>query len=349
LTGADPLVIGVLGDYGSAAKGGVYYSNELAVANLIKSWNPDFIITTGDNNYPDGEAANIDTNIGQFFREYIYPYVGTFGAGATSNRFFPSIGNHDWSFGVSFLQPYLDYFSLPGNERYYSHRHGPVELFALSSDQQEPDGATSGSVQSLWLSNALAVSTAPWRLVYSHRTPYSSGVLHGTQTRDSAHMAWPYREWGATLVLGGHDHVYERIFTNGLAYFVIGLGGDRIDNFYSVPTAGSQVRYRALHGAMRIDVTETNLLCRFYNITNQLIDSYSLEIAPARLSLSVAASQVQIELAGTPGRSYVTESSEHLLAWTALSTNQMSSAGTATFSGAFSTFAPRFYRARLDR
>jgi hypothetical protein len=68
------LTVGVVGDYGAAYAGGASFSNEQAVANLIKSWNPDFIITTGDNNYPNGEASNIDTNIGQFFHEYIYPY-----------------------------------------------------------------------------------------------------------------------------------------------------------------------------------------------------------------------------------------------------------------------------------
>src|SRR5688572_13851644 len=54
---AAQVTIGVIGDYGSAYAGGASFSNEQAVANLIKSWNPDFIITTGDNNYPNGEAA----------------------------------------------------------------------------------------------------------------------------------------------------------------------------------------------------------------------------------------------------------------------------------------------------
>src|SRR5689334_22523803 len=98
-TRAEQWNIGVIGDYGAAYAGGASYSNELAVANLIKSWKPDLIITTGDNNYPNNEASNIDTNIRQFFHEYIHPYVGTFGAGASSNRFFPSIGNHEWPFG----------------------------------------------------------------------------------------------------------------------------------------------------------------------------------------------------------------------------------------------------------
>src|SRR6267142_3549388 len=68
------MVIGVIGDYGSGT------TNEQHVADLVKSWNPDFIMTVGDNNYPDGLASTIDTNVGQFFHEYIYPYTGSYGA-----------------------------------------------------------------------------------------------------------------------------------------------------------------------------------------------------------------------------------------------------------------------------
>ena len=226
---AASLTIGVIGDYGSAYLGGASLSNVQAVASLIKSWNPDFIITTGDNNYPDGEASNIDTNVGQLFHEYIYPYLGTFGTGASSNRFWPSIGNHEWPFGVSFLQPYLDYFTLPGNERYYSHRHGPVEIFAVVGDQQDPDGATPTSVQAMWLSNALASSTAPWRIVYFHACPYSSSQTHGSATHQADNMLWPFTQWGANAVYTGHNHLYERVLTNNLNYVTIGLGGGRID------------------------------------------------------------------------------------------------------------------------
>ena len=50
-----------IGDYGSSS------SNENRVANLVKGWNPDFIVTDGDNNYPNGAASTIDQNIGQFY------------------------------------------------------------------------------------------------------------------------------------------------------------------------------------------------------------------------------------------------------------------------------------------
>jgi hypothetical protein len=349
---AASVTIGILGDYGSAYAGGRWYSNELAVANLIKSWNPDFIITTGDNNYPDGEASNIDTNIGQFFHEFIHPYVGTFGEGAVSNRFFPSIGNHDWAsgrFGVAGLQPYLDYFTLPGNEHYYNYRYWPVEIFALASDQMEPDGAVANSIQALWLSNALAVSTAPWRIVYFHASPYSSGALHGTHTRQSTNMIWPFLEWGASAIFAGHDHIYERVFTNGLNYSIIGVGGDRIDGFHPIPTAGSIVRYNATYGAARLQVTETNFHYAFMNISNQVIDTYTLEAFPGHLALRLGDNAVELRLTGTPGRSYLIEASPNLVEWQPLSTNLLDGNEAVVPDGGPATGDGRFYRASMVR
>ena len=78
----------------------------------MRSLQPDFIVTTGDNNYgtrpprgatPDtrGAAEYIDFNIGQFYHPFISPYTGTYGAPAPNgNRFFPTLGNADW------YQPY---------------------------------------------------------------------------------------------------------------------------------------------------------------------------------------------------------------------------------------------------
>jgi hypothetical protein len=343
-THAAQITIGVIGDYGAAYLGGASFSNVQRVANLIKSWNPDFIITTGDNNYPDGEASNIDTNIGQFFREYIHPYVGTFGPGGTTNRFWPSIGNHEWPFGVSFLAPYLAYFTLPGNERYYSHRHGPVEIFACVGDQQEPDGALPVSIQSMWLSNALASSTAPWRLVYFHACPYSSSATHGSHTHEADNMLWPFDKWGTSVIYTGHNHLYERVLTNGLNYVTVGLGGGRIDGFVT-PIAGSLSRYNATYGAVRVKVTETNLVSDFINIFGEVIDTFTLSAVPPRLSLRWSNDQPRIDLFGTPGHPYITEASTNLKHWISIATNRLVSTSTNILDPNFSGHSARFYRA----
>jgi hypothetical protein len=143
----------VIGDYGEGNLA------EQGVANLVKSWKPDFILTTGDNNYPVGSAETIDDRIGQYFQGYIYPYHGNYGPGADQNRFFPALGNHDWI--TPGAQPYLDFFTLPGNERYYDFTRGPVHFFALDSDSHEPDGVSRQSIQANWLKDHLASSSAP--------------------------------------------------------------------------------------------------------------------------------------------------------------------------------------------
>jgi hypothetical protein len=260
------VVIGIIGDFGAAAEDAAGAAGELAVATLVKSWNPDFIITLGDNNYPSGAYSTIDQNIGQFYHEFIHPYVGSYGSGATSNRFFPSLGNHDWL--TTNGQPHYDYFTLPGNERYYSYRQGPVEIFALNSNA-DPDGTAPTSAQGRWLQAQLAASTAPWRLVYFHHPPYGASAGSG-----NAYMRWPFADWGASAVLAGHDHYYARIHTNNLVYFINGLGGDDIAGFGGATAA--MVRYSADYGAMRAQATESNLVFHFINRSGAIIDTFAM-------------------------------------------------------------------------
>lgn len=261
-----PVTFAVIGDFGSND------SNEAAVANLVKSWNPSFIVTVGDNNYPDGEASTIDANIGKYYHDYIYPYSGAYGAGATTNRFWPSIGNRDWeNLSGPRLQPYLNYFVLPGNERYYDFVQGPVHFFMLDSDSREPDGITSNSKQAQWLQVRLAASNAPWKIVILHHPPFSSRTSW-------SNLQWPYKAWGADVVLSGHAHIYERILRDGLPYIICGLGGESMGSF-STAIPGSMVRYGSDFGALKVTASSTSLTFRFITRTGAQIDTYTLSRA----------------------------------------------------------------------
>jgi hypothetical protein len=247
-----------IGDYGLSG------ANELAVANLVKSWNPDFIVTLGDNNYPFGADSTIDQNIGQYYSDYIYPYHGCYGNGGNVNRFFPTLGNHDWY--TDSARPYLNYFTLPGNERYYDFIFGDVHLFILDSEPTEPDGVSDTSIQAMWLKNALHVSQQRWNIVSVHHAPYSSGP-HGS----TLYTQWPYKLWGADLVLSGHNHLYERLIVDSLTYLVNGLGGHSIYTFVDT-LEESLFRYNENYGALLIEADENNLSYKFYNINGTLID-----------------------------------------------------------------------------
>jgi hypothetical protein len=260
----DTVHFAVIGDYGSAGP------NAAAVAEMVTGWNPDLIITVGDNNYNRGEAETIDRNIGQYYHAFIAPYTGTYGEGAQTNRFFPTLGNHDWQ--TDDAQPYLDYFTLPGNERYYDFVAGPVHFFALSADYNEPDGISSTSVQAEWLRDELEASTSPWQIVYMHLPPYSSGMQGSNPV-----MEWPYQQWGADAVISGHDHTYERIIVDGFPYFVNGVGGGAIYGFEE-PVPGSEVRYNRNYGAMLVEASQQSMTFEFYSVYEggTLIDSYTI-------------------------------------------------------------------------
>jgi hypothetical protein len=193
-----------------------------------------------------------------------------YGPGAPENRFFPVLGNHDAD--VPGAEPYLGYFSLPGNERYYTVERPPVRIYALNSvPWVEPDGAHPESAQAAWLKRELAASPGTWNIVVFHHPPYSS------DRRGSAEwMAWPFREWGADIALCGHNHVYERVEVDGFTYLVNGLGGGARYAWGPV-VAGSLVRYNADHGAMLVEATPAQITFQFIVASSgEVVDTVAL-------------------------------------------------------------------------
>jgi hypothetical protein len=305
------LRFAVIGDYGGNTQA------ESDVARMVQSWQPAFVTTAGDNNYPTGMATTIDQNIGQFYHSFLSPYNGNqslYGPGAADgqNHFFPALGGSDWGDTTTPNptgdQPYLKYFQgdLPsgqGGGRYYDVTIGNVELFVIDSNFNEPDGTASTSAQAVWLQGQLQSSTAQWKVVVDHTPPFSSGIVG-----NSPSLQWPFKTWGATAVISGQDHDYERLFEGGLPYFVDGLGGESVANFPGAAETGSQARYNADYGAMLIDATAQALTFQFVSRTGQVIDTATIAApgapapkappAPSGLT-ATAVSPTQVNLAWT--------------------------------------------------
>ncbi len=234
----------MIGDAGSGDH------NAAAVSDLVHGWGVDFVITVGDNNYPGGEAETIDEKIGQFWHDFIHPYLGEYGEGAEENRFWPALGNHDWNPEIG-VDAHTDYFELPGNERYYDLVRGPVHLFCIDSDIHEPDSMYADGVQAQWLEEVLTDSTAPWKLVYQHHPPYSSGHYGPDVNRQ-----WPHAEWGVDVLMAGHEHDYERLHVDGVTHVIGGIGGVATRPLRELYD-GSQVAWSARHGAVLVELSET--------------------------------------------------------------------------------------------
>ena len=260
-------VFAIIGDYGEDG------NPELQVSEMVESWQPDFIITTGDNNYPRGELSTVQNNIGKYYCDYIYnpdapPGFQCQGRAANdkTNYFFPTPGNHDYG-DSSNINAYLNYFTLPGTEQDYEFTWGPVHFYSIDSGKYG-SGIAEGTKE--WLRKKLAAAEQPFKLVFFHHPPYSSGQ-HG----NSPDMQWDFAGWGATAVLNGHDHTYEHIVEKSVPdfhYFVNGLGGRTpLYHCNDNPIDTSKFNtfcYDENYGAIKVTATPNTLTFSLFSIEN---------------------------------------------------------------------------------
>lgn len=291
----------VIGDYGDFSRNAT--DNGMAdVASMIDGWSPNAVLTVGDNSYDT--ATDWDNNVGNFYGSYIEdptpgsPDVRTAGVG--NNNFFPAAGNHDWD--DPGIASYLDYFVLPtnpsGNERYYDVVRGDVHFFVYSSHGKEPDddtgdnsrpasaAASTASTQGQWLKDGLEASTAAWQVVLMHHAPFASSASHGSNPE----LQLAFGDWGADLVLAGHDHNYERLEVDGLTYVVTGTGGHDLDSFEDTAVAGSVVRNNGDYGALQLVADTSTLQVNYFTRDGKQVDSHTIG-GPAGLTVLSASFQ----------------------------------------------------------
>jgi acid phosphatase type 7 len=189
--------------FGDSGGGG---SDQYALLEQMFTVPMDFMIHTGDLAYDSGSIGQIEDNV-----------FGVYADLFKNLPFFPAAGNHDYA--TMRGAPFRAVFNLPGStEKWYSYEWGRAHFAALDT---ESDYAT----QAAWLDQDLAATTLPWKIVYMHRPPYSSGT-HGSDTALRAKLAPVLEKHHVQLVLAGHDHDYERMKPqNGVAYVVTGGGG----------------------------------------------------------------------------------------------------------------------------
>lgn len=234
---ADPVLVGA-GDIAHCSSAG-----DEATANLIDSL-PGTVFTTGDNVYPDGTAA-----------EFANCYEPSWGRHKA--RTYPSPGNHDYHTADG--AGYFNYFGPRAGEPgrgYYSYDLGEWHIIVLNSNLP----VEAGSPQEQWLRADLATRPAACTLAYWHHPRFSSGSLHGSNRRMQPLWEALY-DFGADVVLAGHEHNYERFApqdprgvadpARGIRQFVIGSGG-RSHYPFGQPLPTSEVRNDDTYGVLKL-------------------------------------------------------------------------------------------------
>jgi len=266
---------------------GVDNANQAAVASMVAGWAPDHVVLLGDNYYASvggSGTGKFDRSVGKYYCAFmtgVAPGPNCAGGTSPTNRLWPIAGNHEYS--DAGIANYLGYFSLPGNERYYDVRTGPVHFFMLDSDEAMRTPADMAA-QKAWLAGALAASSAPFRVVAVHHPPYTSSARGPYPS-----LRWPFREWGADLVLNGHDHYYERLEAGGLPYVVNGVGGQSVTAFPATAVSESRAHYSGSNGAMQITATDTQLTATFLSVDGVTRDAFTIRRSSADAGAADAA------------------------------------------------------------
>ena len=192
----------VLGDFGVGDQKQFQLADQMA--KLHGRFKYDLVVTVGDNILGSERPQD-------FQKKFEIPYKPLLDAGV---KFYASLGNHD-----SREQRFYKLFNMEG-KLYYSFSPKPkIRFFAFDSTYPEPE-------QIRWLEKELAASNDDWKIVFFHQPVYSSGQTHGSDLQLREVLEPLFLKHNVSVVLSGHDHVYERVKPQkGIAYFVVGSGG----------------------------------------------------------------------------------------------------------------------------
>lgn len=276
---ATPFVFAAVGDFGSAG------TPELNVSTLIKSWSPSLVLALGDNNYPSGEAATIDANIGQYYAKFIYPYTGSYPllsgeTAATTNQFWPVMGNHDLDTVVSSLpgKPLTDYISAMDAD-VYDFVSGNVHFFALNSGFNTAGtavgfmGNNQNSPMAFEVARRVAQSTSRWKVVMMHHPYKTSGSGYAPGHKE---LSW-VEDLPVDAVFCGHAHSFEAIQPAGKpALFISGNGGHSLVAKSATVDVDETFFSSADYGALKVTVLCDSFQVEFITRTGSVLKTVTL-------------------------------------------------------------------------
>jgi 3',5'-cyclic AMP phosphodiesterase CpdA len=245
------LKFGVLGDFGTGDRDQYQLADQMA--KLRARFPFELVVTVGDNLYGGNGPRD-------FARKFEVPYKALLDADV---KFYASLGNHD-----SRQQTKYAPFNMNG-QQYYTFKapHQDVRFFALDSGYLDP-------AQLAWIEKELQSSNEDWKIPYFHHPLYSSADRHGSDLARRKILEPLFIKYGVSVVLAGHDHVYERTKPqHGIVHFVTGSGGKlrrgNLDPKSTVTAAGNDT----VHAFMAAEISGDEMTFNVVSRTGQIIDS----------------------------------------------------------------------------
>ena len=234
-----PVLVGA-GDVADCSTDGAYFT-----AQLLDSIHGT-VFVAGDAGYATKKNPNPLATC----------YAYTWGRHRARTR--PTPGNHDYSDGGP--DRYFDYFgdrAGPRGAGYYSYDLGTWHVLAINTTV----ASDSSSPQGVWLRKDLDAHLGRCTVAYMHHPRFSSGPH--TERAQLIPLWKTFAQYGVSVVIAGHDHIYERFVpfdadgkpdsVNGVRQFVAGTGGaDRYSLTDLLP--GSEAHSSDAFGVLKLSL-----------------------------------------------------------------------------------------------
>lgn len=279
---AGPFNFVVFGDSGWGS------DEQFLIAQKILAERPALVLHTGDVVYSQGLTGAGPHDV------YQRRYLNYYAASMSSIPFFPCPGNHDYD--IQGLAAYLAIHSVPTENvpaadrgRYFSFDWGNVHFVSVDGHLSLDRAVNANGPMLRWLENDLRSTQQFWRIVYLHYPLWGVGQNEGDEhTRWARQFMTPILEAnGVQVVLGGHEHSYQRsqALRNGATvspavgttYFTSGGGGAFL---YGVPTRPIVANGRSMYHYLRVENSGTRMTFRAIRFDGVEFENFTISPRP---------------------------------------------------------------------
>jgi acid phosphatase len=264
----------VIGDMGTGTPD--QYEVAAAMTKRAEREGLDFILTVGDNFYPNGVQSADDP-------QWKTKFENVYSSPVLQVPVFASLGNHDHYGNPAAQVAYAQKnprWRMPA--QYYSFTRTladgvSVQFFAVDTDpitREHPKAKQ----QLEWLAAELAKSDARWKIVYGHHPVYSHGP-HGDTRLLVENLEPILVEHKVDLFLAGHDHTLEMLKpVRGIHYVISGAAGGP-DKAYVVEWSEESYYAATLGGFVLCRVSKDELVIEFVRLNGNTQYAHTLRKA----------------------------------------------------------------------